>query len=326
MIDFKDSNKAINQNQVISKNIENKTNNLRNKNECRSSWIIICNPSYYDVIGAFNELERIEWKQSVNIKAGDIVYIYVGNPFKEIKYKCIATKVDLNSAERIDDSKFILDDSNYKNYGRYMELKLLTKYNDQQYPFIEIRKNGLNSVQGPSWVSNKLENYIKLIEINLIKTSLEENYNEDEILLKEIKTIEHRDFNEYQGKKKEEQKPKIEDSVRVYKRDKKVSMNALSRANYLCEIDEKHPTFKRKYIDVNYTEPHHLIPMAYSDLFDVSLDVEENIISLCSNCHNYLHYGRDYESVLKKLYDERIDYLKEVGIYITFDKLLEMYL
>ena len=53
-------------------------------------------------------------------------------------------------------------------------------------------------------------------------------------------------------------------------------MNALVCANYLCEIDEKHPTFKRKYIDVNYTEPHNLI--------------------------------------------------KEAGIYITFNKLLEMYL
>lgn len=48
MIDFKDSNKEIKQNKVISKN-----NNLINKNECRSSWIIICNPSYYDVIGAY---------------------------------------------------------------------------------------------------------------------------------------------------------------------------------------------------------------------------------------------------------------------------------
>lgn len=49
----------------------------------------------------------------------------------------------------------------------------------------------------------------------------------------------------------------------------------MAHANYLCEIDKKHFTFMRKYIDFNYTEPHHLISMAYSDLFDVSLDIEK---------------------------------------------------
>lgn len=82
----------------------NKEQLNRNYNNTKSNqiteWIISCNPSYYDVNGAFNELECIEWKQSTNIKVGDIVYIYVSSPFKEIKYKCIARQVDLNSAVR----------------------------------------------------------------------------------------------------------------------------------------------------------------------------------------------------------------------------------
>ena len=65
--------------------------------------------------------------------------------------------------------------------------------------------------------------------------------------------------------------------------------------------------------------------MAYSDMFTFSLDVEENVVSLCSNCHNQIHYGRDYKDMLKKLYDERIEKLKKVGLYITFEELLEMY-
>lgn len=36
-------------------------------------WIIPCNVKYYDIIGAFKELKKIEWKQSVNIKVNDIV-------------------------------------------------------------------------------------------------------------------------------------------------------------------------------------------------------------------------------------------------------------
>lgn len=310
----------------------NESNKVRNKNlqSVRfGEWVITCNPSYYDVNGAFNKLKKIEWKQSVNINTGDIIYIYVGKPFKEIKYKCIAKKVDLNSAGRIDDSEFILDDSNYNNYGRYMELSLLTKYDEQQYPLSKLRERGLKSVQGPSKVSEELSNYIKLIETNLDKLFLGQNDIEDQILIKELKETRIEDFEYYHeyegGKKKEKQEPKIQNGVRIYMRDKKIAMNAMAHADYLCEIDKEHPTFVRKYIDLNYTEPHHLIPMAYSDLFDVSLDVEENIVSLCSNCHNFLHYGRDYEVILKRLYGERIEDLTKVGLYITFEELLEMY-
>jgi 5-methylcytosine-specific restriction protein A len=126
----RNNSKILNNESVIEK-VE-KSSNIDeevyiNNSTDTAEWMIPCNIAYYDVIGAFNELKNIEWKQSVNIKVNDIVYIYVGNPYKEIKYKCIARKVDLPLAGRIDDSKFIIDNSNYKNTGRYMELELLEK-------------------------------------------------------------------------------------------------------------------------------------------------------------------------------------------------------
>lgn len=38
-------------------------------------------------------------------------------------------------------------------------------------------------------------------------------------------------------------------------------------------------------------EPHHLIPLQYHEEFEWSLDVEANVVSLCSECHNQIHYG-----------------------------------
>ncbi|MGL5756584.1 MAG: HNH endonuclease [Paraclostridium sp.] len=298
--------------------------------KCKSEWIISCNPSDYDVVGAFNKLEKLEWKQSTNINIGDVVYIYVSSPVQEIKYKCTVRKVNLKSSERIDDSEFVLDDSKYKDYGRYMELELINKYLDKQYNFRALKQHGLKSVQGPSRVTQELLDYIKSMEIKHIKNSLKkEYYIKDSILDKEnndIKDIENNDFYDYKYETKERKKPKIQGNVKVYPRDRKVAMNALAHAHYLCEIDETHFTFIRKNIDINYTEPHHLIPMAYSDLFEVSLDVEENIVSLCSNCHNFLHYGRDIKDTLKKLYDYRIGDLNKVGISIEFKELVKMYL
>lgn len=68
------------------------------------------------------------------------------------------------------------------------------------------------------------------------------------------------------------------------------------------------------------------MPLEYSDQFDISLDVEENIVSLCSNCHNLLHYGKDFEPLLLKLYEERKELLSHVGIAISYEELVEMYL
>ena len=68
-----------------------------------------------------------------------------------------------------------------------------------------------------------------------------------------------------------------------------------------------------------------MIPMAFQDQFDVSLDVEENIVSLCSNCHNEIHYGRDANTLIEILYSERKAVLEKAGIVISMSDLLAMY-
>lgn len=114
-------------------------------------------------------------------------------------------------------------------------------------------------------------------------------------------------------------------NITVYPRKPKISANALAYARYLCEVDEKHPTFIRRKNNRSYTEPHHLVPMKYSKDFPVSLDVEANIVSLCSNCHNEIHYGKYYERLLEILYERRKDLLAQAGIYITLERLKGMY-
>ncbi|WP_432518406.1 HNH endonuclease [Staphylococcus aureus] len=75
-----------------------------------------------------------------------------------------------------------------------------------------------------------------------------------------------------------------------------------------------------------YTEPHHLIPISKYKDFDYkncSLDTMENIVSLCSHCHNLLHYGKseDKKPILEKLFNERKKALSAVGLDITLEKL-----
>lgn len=109
-------------------------------------------------------------------------------------------------------------------------------------------------------------------------------------------------------------------------RDPKKGANAKKRANYMCECDKSHISFSTNS-DSNYVEAHHLIPLSLQNKFVFSLDVEANIIALCSRCHNLLHYGKliDKKPMLEKLYKERIDRLKNCGIYITLEDLVKVY-
>lgn len=93
----------------------------------------------------------------------------------------------------------------------------------------------------------------------------------------------------------------------IYLRDSTVAKRALRRAGNLCEIDINHKSFLRRNGNVLYMEQHHLIPMSFTDYFGVNLDREQNIFSLCSNCHNQIHYGTKEEvrQLISKLFLSR---------------------
>lgn len=458
-----------------------------------ANWIIITNPKYYDIVGAFEKYKKIDYKQSTDIKTGDTVYIYMAHPYQEIKYKCVALKTDLSSRE-VDTSEFDIDNTNYKDAGRYMTLELQEIY-DEYITLEDLQDIGIKSVQGPFKVSERLQ---KLIDDKVQKGKNEirqtqvffvfqnKSYQEESsegylwapkrndqghiiahwdlmrkvkkgdliihsfnrrivavskanndvysserpeikgthwnnngwrvdakyhVLETPIDTINLRDhFRKIQPKKlspyniknrgntgylynanvemlnylfevirsesikdyasvselirrndidfthaiyDDEQlkqavaeiiesgdesistdddprpvdKPDyiFENSKKKFKRNGMVAYKALKRANFCCEIDSEHPSFIRRKTKKNYTEPHHLIPMEFQDQFEHSLDVVANIVSLCSNCHNHIHYGEGSTELITKLLQNRKKDLALSGIDISPEDLLILY-
>lgn len=110
-----------------------------------------------------------------------------------------------------------------------------------------------------------------------------------------------------------------------YSRNPVIARRALAIACYKCEINPEDPTFIRRNNGKPYTEPHHLVPMAFQNQFDVALDREENIVSLCSNCHNEIHYGQNAAKLIEALYSKRKNLLESIGVEITLDQLKQMY-
>ena len=112
----------------------------------------------------------------------------------------------------------------------------------------------------------------------------------------------------------EEKAPQVEHKGRmVPARNRQKAQNALALAGYQCEAGD-HETFIRKSNSLPYTEPHHLIPLQFDNLFENSLDVEANIVSLCSTCHNKIHYGQGIEGLIRTLWELRKDQIRAAGI------------
>lgn len=114
-----------------------------------------------------------------------------------------------------------------------------------------------------------------------------------------------------------------------WKRDPRIAKASLKKANYLCEVSKDHQTFISSSSNTRYMEAHHLIPMSYQKDFKFSLDVPENIASLCPNCHKMIHLAthEDRKKLIKMLFTaKRQGKLKNTrGINIDLATLCEMY-
>ena len=100
----------------------------------KKEWIIPANPKYYDIVNAFNDKDTITWRKSHKFMVNDIVYIYITEPYAYIMFKCVVISLDEN----------------------IMTLKLLKRYNDNEFTFERLKNCGVKSVRSPRGITSKL--------------------------------------------------------------------------------------------------------------------------------------------------------------------------
>lgn len=113
----------------------------------------------------------------------------------------------------------------------------------------------------------------------------------------------------------------------IWLRDRNRSYMAIFNANFKCENNLDHKTFQSSIRPGQFVEAHHLIPMEFQGEFKNSIDIPENIISLCPNCHSEFHYSKNENKaiLIKKFFQKRKILLHERGVHLTEKKLLEYY-
>ncbi len=116
-----------------------------------ATWIVPGNPRYYDVDAAFAQSDEILWKQSSDIRVGDTVYLYIGAPVSAVRYRCVATAVDL---------PYSFDDPNV-HIRRVMRIRRLKTYAPDALPFAKLVELGIRAVRGPRTVTKEFSEYEK---------------------------------------------------------------------------------------------------------------------------------------------------------------------
>ena len=103
---------------------------------------------------------------------------------------------------------------------------------------------------------------------------------------------------------------------------------AKERSSYKCEFNEMHSSFIAQANRRQYVEAHHLIPFARREEYKGNIDVLENLICLCPNCHRKIHHGirPEIQAMLGQLLNQRRSSLIRAGIEIDDRDLMQHYL
>ena len=133
----------------------------------RDNWIVPCNLKYFDVIEHFKNCEYVIWKNSFTIRKGDIVYIYIGAPIGEIRYKCEVVSDEIDQ-ELLNSNSYAIVKKESNNYFskkiKYIQLKLIKEYTPGTFKLQELREHGLGQVQIQARTDRRLQSYISSID------------------------------------------------------------------------------------------------------------------------------------------------------------------
>lgn len=130
-------------------------------------WIIPCNIKRFNVIEHFQKTDVVVWKNSFTIRTGDIVYIYLGAPYGEIRYRCIVIGDNVDQ-ETLNANPYAISDKPSNNYFskkiKYVVLKLDSEFPKGLLTLSKLKERGLGQVQIQARVARNLSSYIEAIE------------------------------------------------------------------------------------------------------------------------------------------------------------------
>lgn len=131
---------------------------------------------------------------------------------------------------------------------------------------------------------------------------------------------------------------KFDNNFVRYTEHKSIKQQAMEKCNYKCFFDlysvdtDVHNAHELNYFctqkEVPYLEGHHMIQMENSKFFEKDIDVVENIVPVCPNCHRKLHNAKQevVHKMIQFYYEHcnKKDLIKK-GIFVDIETLERFY-
>lgn len=130
-------------------------------------WIVPCNIKYFNIIEHFSKSDTVVWKNSFTIRPGDVVYIYVGAPYGEIKYRC-SVVTDTVDEDTLAQNSYAIPTKPSNNYFskkvKYIIMKNEGRFPDKTLTLEAMRDHGLGQVQIQARTDRRLQAFIDDVE------------------------------------------------------------------------------------------------------------------------------------------------------------------
>lgn len=284
-------------------------------------WIISSNLKQFRTDDAFRDLGVLDWFQTKslkNVKKGDMIYVYLSSPIREIHWKCEVLSVNNMSPIHSDDEPYYnYDYEDVNQIGPFIELKAVHEFRMTQYVSYEnLKKHGLtNKLMGPCKVVPELSKYLHKVEKRDLQNKLSAKQHKKLIEpLDDSHTLEEKeeqamtmdiDSLRVAAEKRRKDKPsKKTVSAKQIIRDPYIAEYAKRRANGICQLCGCEAPFLDSKGNP-YLESHHI-----KWLSNGGEDSIENTTALCPNCHRKMHFvadKKDIKYLMNKNHSTKID-------------------
>jgi len=130
------------------------------------NWIVPCSVKFFDVVKHFEENDTIVWRKVSALKKGDTVYIYIGAPYSEIKYKCHIIDEDVDE-KILRSNEYAIRKTESGKRQKYIQMKLDHVYEDGELTLDKLRANGLGQTQIQARTDRRLQAFISDVDRRL---------------------------------------------------------------------------------------------------------------------------------------------------------------
>lgn len=127
-----------------------------------NTWIVPCNLTVFNIIEHFDGHKTMLWKGTSATETGDVVYLYIGRPFSEIKYKCVVVESNLPMS-LIESSEYDVLKVPSKRRKNFIRIEMEQEYPRGLLPLSKLMKHGLVSVQSQMRLAPGAVQYIEKV-------------------------------------------------------------------------------------------------------------------------------------------------------------------